>query len=241
MIKADLHNYFPSISERKVYRVFESLGYSRLLSFELARLCTWPKARDSTRSNTRRSFPYMTGAEGVLPQGAPTSGALANAATWSLDCALSEFAATNGLVYTRYSDDMAFSSSDVFDRPRAAGLISQFRRIVTSSGLYLHEKKTKIVPPGSRMMLLGMLVTSEGVGILPEHRRRIELYIHSVERYGAVEFSAVRGFDSALSFLNHVYGWLAYLSHIDPQWSGERKIEWERALSRHHIEPYILG
>lgn len=41
MIKTDIHNYFPSISENDVYNVFLDLGYSPLLSFELARLCTW--------------------------------------------------------------------------------------------------------------------------------------------------------------------------------------------------------
>lgn len=241
MIKTDLHNYFPSILERRVYRVFEGMGYSPLLSFELARICTWPRTRGSVGKSDSGSLPYSRHSEGVLPQGAPTSGALSNAVTWALDCALSKFASRNSLIYTRYSDDMAFSSCEKFDRERAAYLASQIGKIVTSMGLSVHERKTRIIPPGARMNLLGMLITDDGVGILPEQRRLVKLYLHAVDRYGPVEFARVRKFDSVLSFINHVYGWLAYLSLIDPLWAGERRNEWEKTLAKHNVFPLVMN
>lgn len=243
MIKADIHNYFPSVHEGRVFSVFESLGYSRLLAFEMARICTWPSSRPAVGGSAgpKPERPYSSELSGVLPQGAPTSGALANAVTYQLDVALSDFALRNRLVYTRYSDDMAFSSAGDFSRERASDLIGQIRRIVTSSGLSLHSKKTKLIPPGARLMLLGMMISKDDVQILPEHRRRIELYIHAVDKYGLVEFSAVRKFDSAVSFVNHVFGWLAYLSNIDGEWALARTGEWEAALRKHNIQTHLLG
>lgn len=235
MIKTDLHNYFPSISERQVFTVFASLGYSELLSFELARICTWPLPSSTKPNREQGRLPYLRLGLGALPQGAPTSGALANASTTRLDANLTRFAAQESLVYTRYSDDMSFSSADEFDRARAAELVTQVRRIVTASGLALHQRKTRVIPPGARKVLLGMQITETGVGILPEHRRRVDLYIHSVERYGPVDFARVRRFESPLSLINHVEGWLAYLHHLDPVWTKSRFERWAQALAVHHV------
>ncbi len=248
MIKTDLHNYFPSITEPRVYRVFRRMGYASLLAFEMARLCTWPRPGSSSLASlpglgtgTPKSLPYARIPSGSLPQGAPTSGALANATTWSLDDSLSVFAGSHGLVYTRYSDDMAFSSGETFDRSRIPGLVQEIRRIVVGHGFELHRQKTKVIPPGARKMLLGMLVTKTGVAILPEHRRRIDLYIHCVNRYGPEQFANRRKFDSPIAFINHVEGWLAYLHHIDPDWVGSRSAQWEAALANHGVSSSILG
>ncbi|WP_146215748.1 reverse transcriptase family protein [Cryobacterium arcticum] len=248
MIKTDLHQYFPSISEKLVYEVFQGLGYSRLLSFELARLCTWnklgrlaPTGAVPRSHGSVRSLPYPPAPLGFLPQGAPTSGALANAATRRLDDALSDFAIANHLIYTRYSDDMTFSSPSAFSRTVASEFVVQIRKIVTASGLALHSQKTKVIPPGARKIVLGMLITPGGVGILPEQRRTIDLYVHAVSTYGPVDYAARRGFDSVFSFINHVEGWLAYLSHIDALWTAGRSRSWNDALRKHLIEVSSLG
>jgi RNA-directed DNA polymerase len=42
LIKLDIANFFGSISEPQIYKVFQRLGYNNLVSFQLTRLCTWP-------------------------------------------------------------------------------------------------------------------------------------------------------------------------------------------------------
>lgn len=249
MIKTDIHNYFPSVTESEVYKVFFDLGYSPLVSFEFARLCTWRGAQSSRQGQSvlrpsggqgwRLPYPVLT--EGVLPQGAPTSGALANASTRQLDDGLSALAIKHHLVYTRYSDDMTFSSPEQFDRQNASAIIGEIGRIVTASGLEIHVRKTKIIPPGARKIVLGMLVTESGVAVLPEQRRMIDIHIHAVGKYGPVEYSAVRKFDSVFSFINHVEGWFAYLSHIDPEWTHLKVKEWREVLGSHHVLTGALG
>ncbi|MFF3026258.1 reverse transcriptase family protein [Microbacterium sp. NPDC057944] len=236
MLKTDLHDFFPSVTERQVYRVFLELGYSPLLSFELARLCTWPNQRTSVASlSPNDTRPYARTVEGVLPQGAPTSGALANAVSRGLDRGLSRLALRHGLVYTRYSDDITLSGSGSFSRKYAAALIPKVRAIVERSGFNLHQKKTRIIPPGARKLVLGIMVTESGLAIMPEQKRRVDLYIHSVAKYGPVEFAKHRKFESALAMINHVEGWLAYLYHIDAAWTRTRSVKWFKALESHQV------
>ncbi len=86
LVKMDIRDFFDSIKEKKCYRIFRSLGYGALLSFELARICT--RARDADRELSAQLhgvLPYRHRPEGCLPQGAPTSPALANMAVYNLD------------------------------------------------------------------------------------------------------------------------------------------------------------
>ena len=241
MVKADIHNYFPSVREESVFRVFEGLNYSRLVSFELARLCTWPIGFARRQPNKRTAswspqLPYQPLRGGRLPQGAPTSGALANAATVQLDQAIALFAEKQGLVYTRYSDDIVISGSDPFDRQRSAHLLRSLGRIVTASGYSLHEQKSRIVPPGARKVVLGMLIHDDRVRALPERRRRVDAYIHGVRQYGLLSYSMRVGFDSGPAFINHVDGWLSYLGHIEPDWVDQRRRSWDDALALSGID-----
>lgn len=85
------------------------LGYSKLVSFELARITTRQhQTRDPTGSVRGPITAYSGKEPGFLPQGAPTSGALANAIAKDLDADLAALAAESNLVYTRYSDDIIF-------------------------------------------------------------------------------------------------------------------------------------
>ena len=54
LVKLDLHDFFPSVSENRVYRTFQELGYANLVSFELGRLTTRPKWRRCKWQAVRR-------------------------------------------------------------------------------------------------------------------------------------------------------------------------------------------
>ncbi|MBF4513876.1 RNA-directed DNA polymerase [Plantibacter sp. VKM Ac-2885] len=247
MIKTDIHNYFPSVSARSVYGVFLGLGYAPLVAYELSRLCTWPIGGPdlshlaTLEPPTDSDLVYPSLWSEALPQGAPTSGALANACTREMDARLSSFAIKNRLVYTRYSDDMVFSGIGSFSRSLISELMTEVRKIVVSNGFALHLKKTRVVSPGSRKIVLGLLVQEESIALLPEHRRMIDLYIHATSRYGPVGYAGVRKFESVISFINHVEGWLSYSSHIDEEWTRERSVRWRAALDKHQVYVDSLG
>lgn len=180
LVKLDLHDFFETIGERRVYWIFRKLGYSRLLSLELARLRTRvgpPEGVGRDYYKYPGKAPYAVHVEGRLPQGAPTSGVLANTAANGLDSKLSALAGNKGLVYTRYSDDIVLSAGRDFSRRRASDVIRRADAIVTSEGFALHKAKTRIVPPGARHVVLGLLLDGDAVRLLPEFKRRLEVQI----------------------------------------------------------------
>jgi len=127
LIKLDIHHFFDSIQEKAAYRIFNRLGYPPLLSLELTRLCSRVPFPDHVRREYAKfpgKAPYAVSQEGHLPQGAPTSGAIANAAMFAVDEKLSALAHRRQLVYTRYSDDLAFSSGTDTTRRHAAAVIN---------------------------------------------------------------------------------------------------------------------
>lgn len=243
LIKTDIHDYFPSVTEKQVFRVFYKLGYSELLSFELARLCTWPPAGTAIVSaryqeappGSKPSYVYPETSPSFLPQGAPTSGALSNASTVGLDQDISKLALSEGFIYTRYSDDMVFSTTMKFDRARASSMVAQISSVVRHHGFNIHKNKTKLVPPGARKIVLGMLVGDAGISILPEQKRMIRLHIHGVAKFGPLAYANRRKFSSVFTFINHVEGWLAHLSSIDLEWTALRRKEWAAALEEHSV------
>jgi RNA-directed DNA polymerase len=132
--------------------------------------------------------------------------------------------------HDRYSDDLVFSSIDTFDRRRASGIIAHVRSIVEDQSLRLHRKKTRIVPPGARQVVLGLLVGDHNVRLLPEFRRGIEVYVRGVKRYGLSNHASHRQFDSIFSLVDHVDGCIAFAASVDPAFANQMRHRWNDAL-----------
>lgn len=223
MVKMDLHDFFGSVNEASVYRVFRRLGYRKLVSFELARITTRAEhAQHAPWLAPSAAIPgYSVAGVGVLPQGGPTSGMLANAAAARLDVFLQNLALSRQLTYTRYSDDLAFSGHGPFQRASAQDLIGEATGLIRKAGFDVHRSKTRVVPPGARKVVLGLLVDSS-VRLLPEHRRRVEVHLRGCEVHGLANHAAHRGFESVFSFVNHLDGWIAFGMGVE----RERATEW---------------
>lgn len=216
ILKIDLHDFFGTIKESAVYKVFKEIGFPSLLSFELARICTRAESALSVRrsSDCYRIRSYSVSSQGKLPQGSATSGKLANAVAYKLDEILTSLALSEGLVYTRYSDDMVFSSHDDFSRGRVVDLLRKVTGVIHSQGFIVHRNKTRIISPGARKIILGLLVNDD-VRLLPEHRRRIESHLRGCEKFGLGKHVAHRGFESVFSFVNHLDGWIAFALGVE--------------------------
>lgn len=241
MIKFDLHDFFGTINERDAYRVFLDRGYAPLVALELARLCTRSRTADwwGTADQRYQVIPtYAVNVVGHLPQGGPTSGAIANAVATPLDGALHQAATANGLVFTRYSDDFVFSSTDDFVRTHATHIIKKVRKIVEAHHFQLHEKKTRVVPPGARHIVLGLLI-ADRVRLLPEFRRRIEVHVNGVTRYGLTPHAQHRRFRSVLSFISHVDGSLSFAKSIEREWAYRTAERWTAALERSQYPVHV--
>ncbi len=226
LLKLDVTNFFESILEPDVYSVFLGFGYQPLVAFELARLCTRTRAtgnpvQQKTRPTNLSGLPYTDKWIGHLPQGAATSPLLANLASRPLDESLLEFAHANRLIYTRYADDLTFSSLVPFERSTALKHIHGIYSLMRAQGLWPNKAKTKIIPPGARKLVLGLLVDGDAPRLKSEFKSMVRTHIHFLQRndVGPQLHAEKRGFDSVLGLQRHVYGLLAYAVGIEPEWA----------------------
>lgn len=239
LVKLDLHNFFGSIRERQIYPIFTDLGYPRLLSLELTRICTRSASAPvelRAGNKFKDKAPYSQKDEGRLPQGAPTSGVLANIVMREADAALTDLATEMRATYTRYSDDLTFSAGPDFSRDKATTLINRSARILGRHGFRLQRRKTRISPPGARHVVLGLLVDDK-VRLLPVYKRRLETHVRGVSRFGLVEHVQFRNFDSVLSFINHIDGSIAFARDVEPEFATSLCARWEEALGRRGFPP----
>lgn len=237
MFKMDLRDFFGSVKEDRIYRIFQHLGFPELLSYELSRLTTYSQ-EFVPRTEPQELPAYPSGvykpsqSPAYLPQGAPTSGALANAAAANLDIALAKFAQSSNLTVTRYSDDIIFSSRDPFSRRRAVHLLRQAGRIIESRSFTVHTQKSKIIPPGARKIVLGLLIADERLRLLPEFCRRLETHIRGTELFGAAAHAKHRNFASPMSMINHIDGCIAFARSVDSNSAERLQRRWRSVLER---------
>lgn len=163
VVRFDLEDFFGSVHGGRVLGVLLRLGASREVAGQLARLTTTStpsrvlRARPSTGETDADLFASRARLRSPhLPQGAPTSPALANLVAARLDARMAGLAASLGGVYGRYADDLVLSFGARTPSPDAlAGLV---RRIVTEEGFRLAEHKTRWMRPHQRQLVGGLVV-----------------------------------------------------------------------------------
>lgn len=223
----DLENFFHTLSESDAYRVFMNAGYRPLLAFELARLCTTTRLPDHLKHHlwpkrilaSRKAYQFymeQSGATGVFPQGAPTSPMLSNLAAFDLDEKLTAFADLHGFTYTRYADDLTFSVGGELPERMAIGDIHRaIVGVIRKSGFRENKKKTRVAGPGSKKVVLGLLVDGPIPRLSKETYKRIDRHVHATQKYGLAAVAEHENFDSAIGFYNHLAGLIAFVKDVD--------------------------
>lgn len=115
-LTTDLQDFYPSIKAKKIYDTFIELGFNAQCAFYITRLTTW---------------------KGELPQGTPTSTHISNIVFLKTDYKLIELCKVHNITYTRYIDDLTFSSQSDFQ-----SVIGEILDIVMESGLKISRRKT---------------------------------------------------------------------------------------------------
>ena len=229
LIKMDVTNFFESISEIQIYRLFHRLGYSKLISFELARICTL----GVSDYNNRKNYPawqikknnieipeYSNKVLGYLPQGAPTSPMLSNLVMLDLDEQITQCAKQYNLLYTRYSDDLTFSTKNKdFSRKQASKLIAEISEILTAKGLKPQYRKTAVIPPSSRKIVLGLQVDGDFPRLRKEFKDKLRQHFYFIKKYGLNKHFQKRSFDSISGFKNHLRGLIDYANMVEPEYA----------------------
>jgi hypothetical protein len=135
VLRVDLQAFFSSVFAARVRGILRTAGYPEEVSRTLAALCTHPTPSDVLAGAPDRDPIALARLRTPhLPQGAPTSGALANLAAYRLDVRIAGLAAKIGATYGRYADDRA---------PRRRG-----KEIARSNGRSLAAREMRAGPSG---------------------------------------------------------------------------------------------
>lgn len=170
ILNIDLENFFPTVKASRIFNIFYSIGYNEKISSMLTNICTY---------------------KGGLPQGAPSSPKLSNLACYNLDSRLHGYAGANGLVYTRYADDITLSSQTFRKINRANEFV---KVVIKSEGYIINDKKTLIVGTQRQKNITGLVISQNSVGIGRKKYRFIRSIIYNLYTTSSDKASYINGY-----------------------------------------------
>ena len=180
----DLKDFFPSITQYKIIRWLQSPPFSfdnQNNRFYIARfisdLCCHNLA---VKRYVNDQLIDVT--KSVLPQGAPTSPVLSNIICYDLDNELLELAKDFGLNYTRYVDDITFSSvQNVYHRN--GNFLWKLKSIISKHGFQINDTKTRLQKKEYKQVVTGLIV-NEKVNIPIRYVKKLRMWLYLWEHYG---------------------------------------------------------
>ncbi|MDL2309651.1 reverse transcriptase family protein [Parabacteroides sp. OttesenSCG-928-B22] len=197
LLNIDLKDFFPSIKAGRVKRLFLSpyFGYGEEVATALTLLTTYA---------------------GKLPTGAPTSPVLSNFICLHLDAHLRRFCYENQLTFTRYADDLTFSS----DTPITQEAIDSIKRIIGENGFEINEKKLHLQSANRRQVVTGLTV-NEKVNVDRKLLKRTRAMLHDLVTNG-IEVATQRHFNLQEAppeefckyFFNCLKGYMHFISQV---------------------------
>ena len=228
VLRMDLRDFFPSIRRARIQAIFRTIGYPEAVADRLGGLCTNAAPYEAWKNPGLDVDPHQLWEARKLytvphlPQGAPTSPALANLCAWRVDCRLRGLAESAGAVYTRYADDLAFSGGDDFDR-RVERFSLHAAAILQEEGFHVHHRKTRIMRRGVRQHLVG-LVANHHVNVMRPDFDRLKAILTNCVRLGPESQNR----EGHPRFRMHLEGRLAFVESINPAKGSRLRAIFER-------------
>ncbi|HEY3705980.1 MAG TPA: reverse transcriptase family protein [Terracidiphilus sp.] len=224
VLRMDLMDFFPSFTRARVQALFRMCGYPEGVADLVGGLCTSVAPRSLF---AHLDFEHAASARELygrahLPQGAPTSPALANVCAYRMDCRLEGLARTSGAVYTRYADDLAFSGDEDFAH-RAERFAASVAAIALDENFRVHFRKTRIMRQGVRQHLAGLVVNAH----LNVPRRECDLLkamLTNCIRHGPAQQNR----DGLADFRSHLQGRVSFVESINPARGGRLRVLFEQ-------------
>ena len=218
VLRLDLKNFFPSIPASRVHALFATLGYPEPVARALTGLCT-----HQMPGTTLRAFPLPANASKLtwlerkqyqiphLPQGAPTSPALANLCAYRLDVRLAAAATSAGASYTRYADDLVFSGAENFARA-AQRFHILVCRIALEEGFDVNTRKTRVMSQSVQQKVTG-IVLNQRPNIPRVDFDRLKATLNNCVRHGPQS----QNHSQHVNFKAHLIGKIAYVQMLNAE------------------------
>ncbi len=205
ILNLDLEDFFPTIHSGRIYGLFKSepFGFPHEVASTLAALVTF---------------------ENKLPQGAPTSPILSNMICFQLDRDMAKFAASHHATYTRYADDITFSTMsrrlpdalaiESASGAEAGGLLEA---LIARHGFKINSAKTRTHGLSRAKFVTGVKV-NEKKNVTKKFTRQLRAMIHALAKFGpsnaGAEFNSKYNAGPAKNYVSVVRGKLAHLKNV---------------------------
>ena len=143
---------------------------------------------------------------GELTIGAPSSPILSNAILFDFDTAISALCEKNNVTYSRYADDLFFSTNEPFVLNTIEKNVREYLSTTQHPRLSLNEKKTVYTSRKKRRLVTGLTLTSDNkISVGREKKRFIKHLCHQFQ-IGALSPEDV----------SHLAGYLSFLKAVEP-------------------------
>lgn len=160
--------------------------------------------------------------ENALPQGSPCSPVISNLVGHVLDIHLSKLAFKAGCTYTRYADDLTFSTNkpefpariakQISEQPHKWEVGDELQEIITASGFKINAQKTRLQYRDSRQDVTGLVVNRK-VNIRSEYRRAVRAMAHHLFMTG--DFEIMDGPIRHKGTVAQLHGMLGHIDRVD--------------------------
>lgn len=221
VLKFDLEDFYPSVRYSRVVAIFRSLGFSREVAIWLARLTTTAAPWNLDRPGYHHALWRYWSQH--LPQGAPTSPALANLSAYGLDVRLTGLAERYNLSYTRYADDLTFSGLGK-SVPALKDIIPLVTKIIRNERFMVNFDKRKVFRNNQQQNVTGVVV-NQRPNVSRKEFDRLKAILHNSVKQGP----ASQNREQVEHFDAHLLGRIAHVSQLNAQ-RGQKLMELYRQI-----------
>jgi RNA-directed DNA polymerase len=233
ILNIDLYRFFDSISERRVYGLFKSLGYHPNLAVDLAKLLCisppkkyWKEVKKENRSNKK----FVRRRPPILPQGSPASPLISNLIAYGLDKRLAGLCSKFNLSYSRYADDITISGAE-------ADMVSlnTIKKIIRQEGLTINHKKIRRLRKNQQQAVTG-IVTNDKIAVPKEFKKNVLTHLYYCNKRGPTAhqdyLEKVKGKPKKKAYKDWLLGKISFIYGIEPE-AGKKmyamfnQINWE--------------
>tara|TARA_R110002072_G_scaffold301914_2_gene482838 strand:+ start:1046 stop:1921 length:876 start_codon:yes stop_codon:yes gene_type:complete len=198
ILTIDIKNFFPSISQRQVFQTLEKQLSDRDFALKIAKICTFKRR---------------------LPQGAPTSPALSNLVFKEIDDEIMKYCNSELITYSRYADDMTFSSDNKHSLQLAYKFVND---LLYKSGFNINTKKTRYLSGKGNMSVTGVNI-NKGI---PKVKSQLKKQIRAELHHYIIKEEKVN--------LRRLAGYISFVSSIEDDYNEKIKKYIENLKSKKH-------
>lgn len=179
-------------------------------SFHFGRVCGYFEKNNHFKlpHNIAVMLSQLTCYKGSLPQGAPTSPIIANLICQILDNRILKIAKKYRVDYTRYADDITFSTNDNKFKEKYDNFFSELNAEIENCGFKINESKIRIKTSNEKQTVTGLIVNQK-VNIDHRYYKKIRAYANSLYKYN--EFTV----DGKPGSINQLEGMFSFVNQID--------------------------